>query len=275
MSLISRLFFWKKNVPSIAVIRLNGIIAPSGSPIRKGLNIENVEPLLKKAFKISKIKAVALIINSPGGSPVQSQLIGEKIRLLSIKHNVPVLSFCEDVAASGGYWLAASADEIFAEKSSIIGSIGVISSGFGFANAIEKLGIERRIYTSGKSKSMLDPFIESKENDVKHLKTLQNEIHENFISYIKDRRGSKLSSDEEEIFNGKFWTGIKAHELGLVDGLGSINKILKDRFGEDYKTIVISQKKSFFSLGGNLIEIIVGKVLSIIEERIIWSKFNL
>ena len=174
MSLISRLFFWKKNVPSIAVIRLNGIIAPSGSPIRKGLNIENVEPLLKKAFKISKIKAVALIINSPGGSPVQSQLIGEKIRILSIKHNVPVLSFCEDVAASGGYWLAASADEIFAEKSSIIGSIGVISSGFGFANAIEKLGIERRIYTSGKSKSMLDPFVESKESEVKHLKTLQN-----------------------------------------------------------------------------------------------------
>ncbi len=275
MSFLSKLLFWKSSVPTISLIRLSGVIAPSGSPFRKGLNLETIEPILKKAFKISKIKAVALIINSPGGSPVQSQLIGERIMQLAKKHNVAVLAFCEDVAASGGYWLAASADEIFAEKSSIIGSIGVISSGFGFVDAIEKLGIERRVYTSGKSKSMLDPFTKEKEQDIKHLKNLQSEIHDSFISYVKERRGSKISADDEEIFNGKFWTGSRALELGLIDGLGGVNKILTERFGDNFKIININQKKSLFSFGGNLLESVINKIINNIQERAIWSRFDL
>ena len=183
MSIFEKLLFWKKAHPRVAVVRLAGVIGGQGGGLRRGLTLDSVAPVLKKAFAISGIKAVAIIINSPGGSPVQSELIAARIRQLADKHQVPVLGFCEDVAASGGYWLAASADEIYASNASVIGSIGVISAGFGFPDVLEKLGIERRVYTSGKSKSMLDPFRPENAEDVAILRAC-NQIFTNNLSIM-------------------------------------------------------------------------------------------
>ena len=248
--LLSKLFFWRRRRAVVPVIRLSGVIAGGGG-LRRGISLEGVEPQLKKAFSIRRAKAVALIINSPGGSPVQSALIGQRVRDLARKADVPVLAFCEDVAASGGYWLAASADEIYANAASIIGSIGVVSAGFGFDRAIERLGIDRRVYTAGEHKAILDPFRPESEEDVARLKSLQGEIHQQFITHIVERRGGKLKGDRDDLFSGAFWSGATSVELGLIDGLGDCRSIVTRRFGEDVDLLTIQPKKKLFSgLGG-------------------------
>ena len=274
--------FWQRDKTIIPVVRLSGVIAAAGSPLRRGINFETVEPLLKKAFTMSRAKAVVLVINSPGGSPVQSALIGTRIRQLSDQHQLPVLAFCEDVAASGGYWLAAAANEIYANSASIIGSIGVVSAGFGFSEAIAKLGIERRVYTSGKSKSMLDPFSAEKTEDVAHLKALQAEIHEQFISYVESRRGSKLDADKDMLFSGAFWTGDRALALGLVDHIGDMHSVLRARFGEKLHMANITPKKRILSFTGAqsrfAADISTGLASSMIEtaeDRSHWARFGL
>lgn len=248
--MLARLMFWRKKRAVVPVVRLSGVIA-SGGGLRRGISLEVVEPQLKKAFSIRRAKAVALIINSPGGSPVQSALIGQRVRDLARKADVPVLAFCEDVAASGGYWLAAAADEIYANAASVIGSIGVVSAGFGFDRAIEKLGVDRRVYTAGARKMILDPFKPEAEEDVARLKSLQAEIHQQFIDHIVDRRGGKLKGAHEDLFSGAFWTGATAVELGLIDGLGECRALITKRFGEDVDLLSVQPKKKLFSgLGG-------------------------
>jgi len=276
---LRRLMFWKSSIPRVAVVRLAGVIATGGSPLRRGLNLESVDPLLKKAFAVRRVKAVVLVINSPGGSPVQSALIGARIRQLAKKHNVPVLAFCEDVAASGGYWLATAADEIYANQASVIGSIGVISAGFGFPQALEKLGVERRIYTSGKSKSMLDPFRPEVEEDIAYLKDLQSDIHQTFIEQVKSRRGSRLAASEDELFSGRFWTGTKAVELGLVDGLGVMHDVLAERFGDQLDLVAIQPKRQLLSFGGSAGaaagQATADHLAAHIEHRAHWQRFGL
>ena len=283
MASFSSLLFWRKKLPKVAVVRLSGVIASESGPLRRGLNLNQIESQLKRAFTIPSVKAVALVINSPGGSPVQSQLIAARIRQLATRYNVPVLAFCEDVAASGGYWLAAAADEVYANSASVIGSIGVISSGFGFPEALKRLGVERRVYSSGLSKSMLDPFSEEKDTDIAHLKALQSDIHQLFIDYVKSRRGTRLSGADEELFSGKFWTGTQAKTLGLVDGVGLFHEVLENRFGPDVKIITLSQRSSWRSvtarLGSHLPAGFAAQLLddgiAQVEERAHWSRFGL
>ena len=277
MSFLSKLFFWKSDSPRVSVLRLSGVISSGSGPLRKNLNYESLEQVIKKAFADKKQDAVILCINSPGGSPVQSALIGKRIRQLANKNNTPVIAFCEDVAASGGYWLACCADEIYADEASIIGSIGVISAGFGFADAISKLGIERRVYTSGETKNTLDPFLNENPKDVKRLKTLQTQIHEHFIDYVKSRRGNRLN-EEEQLFTGTFWTGIRAKQLGLVDGIGAMQSVLTERFGEKLKLRHITQKKGLFSLSGGSASLgaaISQELINEIEHRHYWTRFGL
>jgi len=267
-------FLFRKSV-SIPTLKLSGVIGQVGS-LRSGLSISNLDKLIDKLFSDKKCPAVALIINSQGGSPTQSSLIAEKIILKSKEKNKKVIAFVEDVAASGGYWLACSADEIFIDNNSVLGSIGVISPGFGFVELIKKIGIERRVYTSGKSKSFLDPFKEEKQEDINRLKKIQEQIHENFISYVKDRRGLKIKEQNfDEVFSGLFWVGKKAIELGLADGIGSINQILKKKFGEKCKIKLIEQKKSFIQrkLSSSLID--SNDLVQSIEEKAMWSRFGL
>lgn len=249
--MLSRLMFWRRRRPVVPVVRMSGVIA-SASGLRRGISLEAVEPQLKKAFSIRNAKAVALIINSPGGSPVQSSLIGQRIRDLAAKANIPVLAFCEDVAASGGYWLAASADEIYANPASVIGSIGVVSAGFGFDRAIERIGIDRRVYTAGDNKMILDPFQPESERDVERLRSLQREIHQQFMDYVVDRRGARLTGAHDDLFSGAFWTGQQAVELGLIDGIGECRRLVTERFGEGADLISIQPKKRLFSGVGGL-----------------------
>ena len=269
MSFLS--IFRKSN--SVSVIQLNGVISPNMGR-RKGLNLQELEKSIEQAFTGSNIKAVALQINSPGGSPVQSEMIALRIRELSEKKNIPVLAFVEDVAASGGYWLACAADEIFASKASIIGSIGVVSSGFGFNKAIEKLGIDRRLYTSGDNKAILDPFLPENKDDIKKLKNIQKELHLQFIGFVKSRRGDKIKDENKEVFTGAFWSGESSIELGLIDAFGEMKKVLKTRFGEKIKIKEFAPKKKLFgfsSLLSGAIELFVFKI----EERSIFKRFGL
>ena len=277
MSLLSKLMFWRTDAPRVSVLRLSGVIASGGSPLRKNLNYVSLEPVIKKAFLDKKQSAVILCINSPGGSPVQSALIGKRIRQLADKNKIPIIAFCEDVAASGGYWLASCADEIYADESSIIGSIGVISAGFGFTEAISKLGIERRVYTSGESKSVLDPFKKESPTDVARLRGLQNDIHEHFIEHVKSRRGKKLN-EEEPLFTGLFWTGKKAEKLGLIDGIGAMQDVLMEKFGDDVKIKQITQKKGLFSVAGSSSRLgaaISYELIEHLEHRHLWARFGL
>ena len=269
--------FWKSDHPKVSVLRLSGVIASGGGALRKNLNYETLEPVIKKAFADQKQDAVILCINSPGGSPVQSALIGKRIRQLADKNNTPVIAFCEDVAASGGYWLASCADEIYADEASIIGSIGVISAGFGFTQAIAKLGVERRVYTSGESKSMLDPFKNENPKDVKRLRALQTEIHEHFIAHVKSRRGERLN-EEEPLFTGSFWTGARAKQLGLIDEIGAMHSVLAQRFGENVKLKHITAKKGLFSLAGSSASMgaaISQELVGEIDQRHHWARFGL
>ena len=269
-----------KGKPIVPVLRFEGIIGTGGGIGKGKINAENLETNIKKAFSESNPSAVAIIINSPGGSPVQSSLIYQRVRYLADKKDVPVLVFIEDVAASGGYWLSCVGDEIFADKSSIVGSIGVISASFGFTEAINKLGVERRVYTTGKSKGSLDPFKPEKKEDIQRLKIIQEQIHENFISYVKDRRGSKLNKKfEKEIFSGLFWVGKKAITLGLADGLGSIDDVLKTKYGKKIEIKIIDQKKSFIqrklssAYPSSLLN--TEELINSIEEKALWSRYGL
>ena len=236
--LIARLTF-RRPPPVVAVIRLTGVIGQGGF-LRGGLNLESLAPSLERAFRLPGLEAIALSINSPGGSPAQSALIQRRIRDLAIERDVPVMAFVEDVAASGGYWLACAADEIFINDNSILGSIGVISAGFGFTDALEKLGIERRLHTMGDKKSLLDPFKPERPEDVARLVNVQHQIHKNFKDLVKSRRGQRLSLDEEELFSGDFWLGARAVEIGLADGIGDIRGVLR----ELQRRQVISQASS-------------------------------
>jgi len=270
--MLKSLFSNSINIPTL---RLTGVIGQAGF-MRSGLNIATLDKLIDKLFADKKSPAVALIINSPGGSPTQSSLIAEKIIKKSKEKNKKVLAFIEDVAASGGYWLACASDEIYIDINSILGSIGVISPGFGFVELIKKIGVERRVYTSGKSKSFLDPFKEEKQEDINRLKNIQEQIHENFISYVQSRRGSKIKEkDFEEVFSGLFWVGQKAVDLGLADGIGSVHDIIQQRFGKKAKIKNIDQKKSFIQrkLSSSLID--SETILQKLEEKAMWSRYGL
>ena len=270
------LMFWRRRKPVVPVVRLTGVITQSSRFGQRGLSLEAIEPQLKKAFSLKRAKAVALIINSPGGSPVQSSLIGQRIRDLAGLADVPVLAFCEDVAASGGYWLAAAADEIIASPSSVIGSIGVISAGFGFDKLIAKIGIERRVYTAGEAKMMLDPFQPEREIEVARLKALQSDIHQQFISYVKGRRGSRLNGAHEELFSGAFWTGQRALELGLVDSIGECRQTILQRFGEDTELMFIEPKRKFLAFGlPNMQSQLVQETAELAIEKVYYSRFGL
>jgi serine protease SohB len=215
--------------------------------------------------------AVALEINSPGGSPVQSSLIGARIRRLAEEKKIPVIAFVEDVAASGGYWLAAAADEIYADPSSVVGSIGVISAGFGLQGLLEKNGVERRVYTAGNSKSMLDPFRPEQPEDVARLKELLEDIHVNFKEHVSARRMGKLVEDRD-LFTGEIWLARKAVEVGLIDGIGHILPHLQERFGKKVRLQRYGSKKGFLSRFGASI---VDDALYGIEERAQFARFGL
>ena len=261
---------------TIPVLRLSGIISSQSGLTGSGLAINNLEKLIDKLFADKKSPVVGLVINSPGGSPTQSSLIAKRIIDLAKEKNKKVLAFVEDVAASGGYWLACAADEIYIDQNSVIGSIGVISPGFGFVDLLKKVGIERRVYTSGKSKSFLDPFKEEKQEDIDRLKNIQEQIHDNFINYVKDRRGSKLDQNKlDDIFSGLFWVGNKAIDLGLADGIGAIKPILEEKFGKKIKIKIISQKKSFLQRRFSSSIFNSDEILNKIEERIMFSRFGL
>ncbi|MFK8040064.1 MAG: S49 family peptidase [Rickettsiaceae bacterium] len=234
-----------KNKPVVAVIRLNGAIGNVGQFKQGELSIESMNELIEKAFKLPNLNFVCLSINSPGGSPVQSELIANRIIMLSKEKKIPVYSFVEDVAASGGYWLACAAKKIYASKSSIIGSIGVVSSGFGFQDAIKKFGIERRVHTVGKNKSVLDPFSPLKEDDVKIVKKIQTQIYQHFVDYVKSRRVGRLTQDDDILFNGEFWSGESAVDFGLIDGIDNMYNFIYEEFGNNVKIEYIGHKKSW------------------------------
>ena len=238
------IFKKKKVVPHV---RLTGIIGSAGR-FKQGMELANQRDILKKAFSVKKISHVAISINSPGGSPVQSHLIYSYIRELADKKKVKVLIFAEDVAASGGYFIACAGDEIFANSSSIIGSIGVISASFGFKDLIQKIGIQRRVYTAGKNKSTLDPFMEEKEEDIKRLKNIQLDLHRDFINVVEKSRGTKLNTKSGiDLFTGEFWSGSKAKSLGLIDGLGNADEVLKEKFGENVVIKKFEKQKSWIA----------------------------
>lgn len=251
------------------VVRLYGVIGGGGRLSGQTLTDASLAPVIEKAFAKGKPNAVALAINSPGGSPVQSSLIGARIRRLADEKDIPVYGFCEDVAASGGYWLACAADEIYVDPSSIVGSIGVISASFGFNDLIDRHGVERRVYTAGEDKSMLDPFRPEREEDVERLKKLQKIIHDNFIEHVQASRGDRLKRDD--IFTGEIWAGAEAKEIGLVDDIGHLVPKMKTLFGEKVSLNVIGQKKSLFSrLGAPGASDMMGAV----EDRLHWSRFG-
>lgn len=259
----------------IPVVRLHGVIAADQRQGR--LNIANVAPLLKRAFAIKSAPAVAIIINSPGGSPVQSRLISKRIRDMANEHDKPVLVFVEDAAASGGYFIAVAGDEIIVDPSSIIGSIGVIMAGFGFVGALEKLGIERRVHTAGNNKSTLDPFMPEKKSDVERIKQFELDIHGVFIDAVKARRGSKLKAPDNVLFTGEWWTGLRGVELGLADSIGDIHDVLHTRYGPHIDLKMIEAKRGWFSLPrfGFSATGLASDIAATIEDRAIWARLGL
>ncbi|WP_158969127.1 S49 family peptidase [Chachezhania sediminis] len=254
--------------PVVAVVRLAGAIGSMG---RGSITDRGIAPVLEKAFKRGKPKAVALEINSPGGSPVQSALIASRIRALSEETGVPVIAFVEDVAASGGYWLAVAADEILADENSMLGSIGVISSGFGAHVFLARQGIERRVHTAGESKSFLDPFVPENEEDVARLQDLLEEIHANFKAHVTDRRGAKLVSGKD-LFTGDVWLGRRAVELGLIDGIGHIRATLRARYGAKVKIRRYDMRRPIWSRFGTSL---AQDAIAGIEERASFARFGL
>ena len=267
--------FFSKNI-NIPALRLSGVIGQAGF-LKSGLSINTLDKLITRLFSDKKSPAVILIINSPGGSPVQSHLIHDYIRQLAKKNKKKVIVFAEDVAASGGYLIACAGDEIYANSSSIVGSIGVISASFGFQDAIKKIGIQRRVYTAGKNKSTLDPFKEEKEEDIERIKKLQLELHSDFIEVVKKSRGAKLKDPEKNnTFTGEFWSGSASIMLGLIDGIGNAEQILREKFGEDIVIKKLEKQKSFIAKKlSSSIDNQIDSIASVIEERALWQKFGL
>ena len=278
--------FWEKIENSlggggttIPVVRLHGVISAENKPGR--INIERVNPMLEKAFRNKRAPAVAIVINSPGGSPVQSRLVGNRIRELADLNEKKLFVFVEDVAASGGYFISVVGDEVFADPSSIVGSIGVIMTGFGFDKAIEKIGVTRRVYTAGKNKSTLDPFLPEKKADIERIRGYENDIHQVFIDYVKQHRGNKLNGSDAQLFSGEWWPAIRGIELGLVDALGDMHTVLRERYGDDVKLKSIPAKKSLFPLPGfslnatTLTGSLTDDLISTAREKALWSRFGL
>ncbi|NDR57272.1 S49 family peptidase [Aliiruegeria sabulilitoris] len=256
-----------KKPPVVSVIRLNGMIA-SGP---RGLNDAGTAEMIERAFRKGKPVAVALAINSPGGSPAQSSLIAARIRRLAEEKNLPVTAFVEDAAASGGYWLACAADDIIVDANSIVGSIGVISASFGLHEAISRIGVERRVYTAGQSKSFLDPFRPEKEEDVTRLRVLQDEIHRNFIAHVQARRGDRLTK-ELDLFTGDVWIGQRSVEMGLSDGVGHLAATMKERYGDLVKFVNHGPRRSLLRRFGLSM---ASSVAAEVEERALWARYGL
>jgi signal peptide peptidase SppA len=277
---------WINRGPLVPVLRFSGPIGMA-TPLRPGLSISTSASAIDKAFSMRGAKAVAIQINSPGGSPVQSMLIYRRIRALAAEKGLKVYVFAEDVAASGGYLLALAGDEIYADPSSIVGSIGVITATFGLNEMIAKIGVQRRVYTAGKSKDTLDPFLPEKPEDVDRIKSLQRDVHAAFIDLVKERRGAKIASAGDDLFTGEFWSGRRALELGLIDGLGDVRSKMRQTFGEDVRlklvmpsTSWLRRKRSIFAEAGALdLGFLAGgfaaDLISAIEARALWSRFGL
>ena len=282
LALLSRLVpaRFRPDIPVVPVVRLSGVVGVV-TPLRPGLLLSSIARSLERAFSIRNARAVALIVNSPGGSPAQSHLIFRRIRQLAAEKKLPVIAFVEDVGASGGYMLACAADEIICYQYSIVGSIGVVGGSFGFPKLMEKLGVERRLYTAGERKAMLDPFLPEKPDDVKRIKAIQKDIHEHFIALVKERRGAKLHGSEKTLFSGEFWTAQAAIELGLADSLGDLRSTLRERYGEKVRTPLIAADRGMFGrripgLGalarqGGL----AADLISALEARALWSRYGL
>ena len=274
---------FRGDVPVVPVVRLSGVIG-MGTPLRPGLMLSSVARSLDRAFATRNARAVALLINSPGGSPTQSHLILRRIRQLAEEKKLPVLAFIEDVGASGGYMLACAAEEIICDQYSIVGSIGVVGGSFGFPKLMEKLGIERRIYTSGERKVMLDPFEPEKPEDVKRIKAIQKEIHDHFIALVKERRGAKLKGVDKTLFSGEFWTAQTAIEMGLADSIGDMRSTLRARYGDKVRTPLIAAERGFFGRskpGVSLSDALTNRaglgdeLLSTLEARALWAHYGL
>lgn len=273
---------WFKNNPVIPVVRLSGVIG-GGTPLRQGLTLSNVAVVLDRAFDIAD-EAVAIQINSPGGSPVQSRLIFQRIRDLAKEKNVRVYMFAEDVAASGGYMLLCAGDEIYADTSSIVGSIGVIAAGFGFVDLINRIGVERRVYTAGEQKLMLDAFKPENPEDVTRLKTIQAAIHEDFIALVRDRRGKTIEHAGDQLFTGAFWAGRKAVELGLIDGISDVRTKMREVYGEEVRLKLVAAERGLFRrripgvatiLPAFEPKNIAEDLISVLEAKAIWSRYGL
>ena len=273
--------------PVVPVLRFAGPIG-AAVPLRPGLSIAHAASAIEKAFEMSKCPAVAIVINSPGGSAVQSNLIFRRIRQLAEEKKKTVYTFCEDVAASGGYYLAVAGDEIYADASSIVGSIGVIFSGFGFVKAIEKLGIERRVYTAGIAKDSLDPFRPERPEEVEQIKSVQRDVHDVFIGIVKERRAGRLRGADSDMFSGAFWSAPKAMELGLVDGISDVRTKMRELYGDKVRLKVVPLEKggllsrlrrSPASTGYE--ELTSGRLafaedlISAVEARALWSRYGL
>jgi signal peptide peptidase SppA len=272
---------FRHDEPVVSIVRLSGAIGMS-LPYRAGLSMASVAPTLERAFKTPGAKAVALLVSSPGGSPVQSHLIFKRVRALAAEKKLPVFVFVEDAAASGGYMIACAGDEIFADPSSIVGSIGVVSAGFGFQGFIERFGIERRVHTAGENKGMLDPFRPEDPKDVERLKEIQARVHEMFIDLVRSRRGAKLPAEAGELFSGAFWVGTEAVGLGLVDALGDLRTVMRERYGEKVELRVIPPTKPsliarFLNRPPLAPESLFDPrdVLAAMEERAAWARLGL
>jgi serine protease SohB len=274
-----------RGLPVVPVVRLAGVIGFS-TPLKPGLTLATVARALERAFNMRTARAVALLINSPGGSPVQSHQIYSRIRQLAAESARPVIAFAEDVAASGGYMIACAADEIFCDPSSIVGSIGVVGGSFGFPKLMDKLGVERRLYTSGEHKAMLDPFLPENPQDVERLKALQRDIHQEFIDLVKRSRGARLKGPEKTLFSGEYWTGGKAIEFGLADGIGDVRATLRARFGDDVVTPLVAPARGWFGRVQPAIRPsdIAGlpraadfaeEIISALEARALWARYGL
>jgi len=278
---------WRKRHPLVTVVRMEGVIASGRPSFRSAqLNMRTLAEPLERAFTLPDVAAVALLINSPGGSPVQSALIAKRVRALAEENEVPVIAFAEDVAASGGYWLACAADEIFADTASILGSIGVVYAGFGFPELLHRYGIERRLYAAGEHKGALDPFRPENSDDIERLKVAQTTIHEAFKDLVRARRGGKLQGPEEELFSGAFWTGAQAQDLGLIDGIGDLRAVMRERYGDKVRFAVMAPRRGWlrerFGVGAGLAprrapraDAWVDAALGALEERLMWNRFGL
>lgn len=272
--------FKKKSI--VPVLRLSGPIGMTGG-LRPGLSLSGVSAAIERTFTMSKLDGVAVVVNSPGGSPVQSNLIFKRIRQLADENKKKVYVFCEDVAASGGYYLAIAGDEIYADPSSIVGSIGVIFSGFGLDKAIDKLGIDRRVYTSGRAKNTLDMFLPEKPDDVARIKQVQRDIHDVFIGVVKDRRAGKLKGNDEELFSGAFWSAARALDLGLIDGVGDVRSRMRQLYGDkvELKPVpiggggLLSKLRRSDPTGEKLSLIDAQDVIGALETRALWARYGL